>query len=69
MQKFLLQLSGTIIKENLVSLTSEDRKNVIVVYDSFYGRLRIKNVELFSNVYDLQQIQEIDLRKVSECLQ
>jgi len=51
-QKFLLQLSGTIIKESLVSLTSEDRKNVIVVDDSFYGRLRSKNVELLSNVYD-----------------
>ena len=35
-QKFLLQLSGTIIKESLVSLTSKDRKNVIVVDDSFW---------------------------------
>jgi hypothetical protein len=51
-QTFLLQLSGTIIKESLLKLTSEERLNAIVVDDSFYGRLRSKNVELLANVND-----------------
>ncbi|MBZ9632935.1 transposase [Clostridium sp. FP1] len=51
-QSFLLKLSGTIINESLVNLTSEKRINAIVVDDSFYGRLRSKNVELLSNVND-----------------
>lgn len=37
---------------NIVNLTSEKRVNAIVVYDSFYGRLRSKNVELLANVND-----------------
>lgn len=51
-QAFLLKLSGTIINQNLVNLTSEKRVNAIVVDDSFYGRLRSKNVELLANVND-----------------
>lgn len=51
-QVFLLKLSATIINENLVNLTSEKRINAIVVDDSFYGRLRSKNVELLANVND-----------------
>jgi len=51
-QKFVLQLSGNIINKSLVNLTSEDRINAIVVDDSFFGRLKSKNVELLSNVYD-----------------
>lgn len=51
-QTFLLKLSGTIINENLVNLTSEKRVNAIIVDDSFYGRLRSKNVELLANVND-----------------
>ena len=49
---FLLHLAGTIIKDHLLPLTSEKRINAIVVDDSFYGRLRSKNVELLSNVND-----------------
>ena len=49
---FLLYLAGTIIKDHLLPLTSEKRMNAIVVDDSFYGRLRSKNVELLSNVND-----------------
>lgn len=51
-QTFLLKLSGSIINESLVNLTSEKRVNAIVVDDSFYGRLRSKNVELLANVND-----------------
>ena len=66
-QKFLLQLSGSIINKSLVTLTSEDRINVIVVDDSFFGRLRSKNVELLSNVYDHAASTGKSLREVSEC--
>jgi hypothetical protein len=51
-QVFLLKLSKTIINDHLVNLTSEKRINAIVIDDSFYGRLRSKNVELLSNVND-----------------
>lgn len=51
-QAFLLKLSGTIINEHLANLTSEKRINAIIIDDSFYGRLRSKNVELLSNVND-----------------
>lgn len=51
-QAFLLKLSRAIINEQLVNLTSEKRINAIVVDDSFYGRLRSKNVELLANVND-----------------
>jgi hypothetical protein len=51
-QAFLIKLSATIINEHLVKLTSEERINAFVVDDSFYGRLRSKNVELLSNVND-----------------
>ncbi|SHH76212.1 hypothetical protein [Clostridium grantii] len=49
---FLLKLSGTIIKDHLLSLTTEKRINAIIVDDSFYGRLRSKKVELLANVND-----------------
>ena len=50
--RFLLHLAGTIINDYLLLLTSEKRINAIVVDDTFYGRLRSKNVELLSNVND-----------------
>jgi len=51
-QTFLLQLAGTVINNDLLKLTSDDRINAIIVDDSFYGRLRSKKVELLSNVND-----------------
>lgn len=48
---FLLALASGVINY-LLPLTSESRINAIVVDDSFYGRLRSKNVELLANVND-----------------
>jgi len=51
-EKFLLLLSSAVIKTAIEKLTSKDRKNAIVIDDSFYSRSRSKKVELLSNVYD-----------------
>ncbi len=64
-RKFLFLLSSSIIKNEIESLTSKDRVNVLIVDDSFYSRTRSKAVELLANVFD-----HVDHRykKVSECL-
>jgi len=51
-RKFLFLLSSSIIKNELESLTSKDRVNVLIVDDSFYSRTRSKSVELLANVFD-----------------
>jgi len=51
-RKFSLLLSSSIIKNDLESLTSQDRVNVLIVDDSFYSRTRNKSVELLANVFD-----------------
>ena len=51
-RKFLLLLSSRIIKKKLSSLTSDDRKNVLIIDDSVYSRNRSKVVELLAKVRD-----------------
>ena len=51
-RKFLLLLSSSIIKNEVKSLTSDDRVNVLIIDDSFYSRARSKSVELLANVFD-----------------
>ncbi|WP_099192871.1 IS4 family transposase [Tepidibacter mesophilus] len=51
-RKFLLLLSSSIIKNEVIPLTSEDRVNVLIIDDSFYSRARSKSVELLANVFD-----------------
>ncbi|WP_367302963.1 MULTISPECIES: transposase [Clostridium] len=51
-RKFLLLLSSSIIKNDIESLTSKDRVNVLIVDDSFYSRTRSKSVELLAKVFD-----------------
>ena len=51
-RKFLFLLSSSIIKNELESLTSNDRVNVLIVDDSFYSRTRSKSVELLAKVFD-----------------
>jgi len=51
-RKFLFLLSSSIIKNEIESLTSKDRVNVLIVDDSFYSRTRSKVVELLANVFD-----------------
>ena len=50
--RFLFLLSQTVIKRHLHCLTSDDRKNVLIVDDSFYSRERSKSVELLARVKD-----------------
>ena len=51
-RKTLFSLSSSIIKNELESLTSKDRINVLIVDDSFYSRTRRKSVELLATVFD-----------------
>lgn len=51
-RKFLFLLSSSIIKNDIESLTSDDRVNVLIVDDSFYSRARSKSVELLAKVFD-----------------
>ncbi len=51
-RKFLFLLSSSIIKNDIESLTSKDRVNVLIVDDSFYSRTRSKSVELLAKVFD-----------------
>ncbi|MFZ5986340.1 MAG: IS4 family transposase [Bacillota bacterium] len=48
----LLLLLVTLIIEGINKLTSDDRVNVLIVYDSLYDRSRSKKVELLSKVFD-----------------
>ena len=49
---FTTALSNQIIQKTLLPLTPADRKNVLIIDDSFFSRERSKKVELLSNVYD-----------------
>jgi len=51
-QTFVMTLASTVINLHLKELTSENRLNVIIVDDTFYGRLRSKFVEMLSVVHD-----------------
>jgi len=51
-RKFLLILCSTIIKETIGPLTSNSRKNVLILDDSLYSRNRSKAVELLARVKD-----------------
>lgn len=51
-QTFVMTLASTVINSHVKDLTSDDRINVIVVDDTFYGRLRSKCVEMLSFVRD-----------------
>lgn len=51
-RKFLLILSSTTIVKHILSLTSSDRVNVLILDDSLFSRARSKTVELLAKVYD-----------------
>jgi hypothetical protein len=51
-RNFLLLLSSGIIQDFLKPLTDEQRKGVLVVDDSLFGRSRSKKVELLARIYD-----------------
>jgi len=50
-RKFTLQLGKTVIQK-IVPLTSESRRNVLIIDDSLFSRARSKNVELMAKVFD-----------------
>lgn len=51
-RRFLLLLTGRIIAEHLVPLTSSENHKVLIVDDSLYQRDRSEKVELLSRVHD-----------------
>lgn len=51
-RKFLHLLSGAVIREQMLPLTSEATPKVFIVDDSLYNRNRSKKVELLSRVHD-----------------
>jgi hypothetical protein len=51
-RKFLHLLSGAVIREQMLPLTSETTPKVFIVDDSLYNRNRSKKVELLSRVHD-----------------
>ncbi len=50
-RKFTLHLGKAIIQK-VASLTSENRRNVLIIDDSLFSRARSKKVELLARVYD-----------------
>ena len=50
--KFTTRLSAKIIEEAIDPLTSEQRKNVLIIDDSVFERNRSKKVELLTKVFD-----------------
>ncbi|MBE6844064.1 MAG: transposase [Ruminococcus sp.] len=50
--KFTTRLSAKIIEEAIEPLTSEQRKNVLIIDDSVFERNRSKKVELLTKVFD-----------------
>ena len=50
-RKFTLQLGKAVIQK-IVLLTSENRRNVLIIDDSLFSRARSKNVELMAKVFD-----------------
>jgi len=51
-QKFLLLLGSRVISKKVAPLSSEERKNVLIIDDSTYSRNRSKTVELLARVFD-----------------
>ncbi len=51
-RRFTLLLASKIISKTIEPLTSEDRRNVLIIDDSFFSRSRSKKVELLAKVYD-----------------
>ena len=51
-RKFTLLLSTAIIQKVIAPLTSESRRNVLIIDDSVFSRNRSKKVELLARVYD-----------------
>jgi len=51
-QTFLLSLSSNVINKHFNDLTSDDRINVFIVDDTFFGRIKSKSVEMLSIVHD-----------------
>jgi len=49
--RFLLTLSQQVISK-IIPLTSEDRRSVFIIDDSFYDRSRSRKTELLARVYD-----------------
>jgi hypothetical protein len=49
--RFLLSLSSLVV-QRIVKLTSESRRNALIIDDSVYERQRSKKVELLANVHD-----------------
>lgn len=50
--RFTTILASSIIKEAIVPLNSEDRKNVLIIDDSMFERNCSKKVELLAKVFD-----------------
>ena len=51
-RKFTLLLGTAIIQKTIAPLTSEVRRNVLIIDDSLFSRNRSKKVELLARVYD-----------------
>ena len=51
-KRFTTLLAPRIIRDTIVPLTSEDRRNAFIVDDSIYERRGSKKVELLAKVYD-----------------
>jgi len=51
-RKFTLLLSTAIIQKVIAPLTSESRRNVLIIDDSVFSRNRSKKVELLARIYD-----------------
>jgi hypothetical protein len=52
LEKIFIFIITSIIKNELKSLTSKDRVNVIIVDDSVYSRIRNKSVELLAILFN-----------------
>lgn len=51
-RKFTLLLGTAVIQKAIAPLTSEARRNVLIIDDSLFSRNRYKKVELLARVYD-----------------
>lgn len=51
-RKFTLLLGTAIIQKAIAPLTSEARRNVLIIDDSLFSRNRSKKVELLARIYD-----------------
>ena len=51
-RRFVLLLSGKIIRDTIEPLTDKTRQNVLILDDSVFSRSRSKKVELLAKIYD-----------------